>query len=106
MANRNKPWQRSQVIFGEGAGDEAHTRPEKQVLAVACGNPCALLPAVLQRKQPKERQARDIASWRIDTEDATCLARPIVTHDALTFAQHCAIVVRSLCWNLVPLYRA
>ena len=106
MANGNESRQRSQVIFGESAGDEAHARAQEQLLAVARGDPCTLLPAVLQRKQSKERQTRDIASWRIDTEDATCLARPIVTHDTLTFAQHRAVIVYSLCWNLVPLYRA
>ena len=54
VANGHVTGQWIEVWLSEYLGDQTHLGVDYNVLAVGGGNPCALLPAVLQGKESKE----------------------------------------------------
>ena len=62
------PGQRLELLLVEDVGDEAHLAQDRQVPAIGDGDPCGLLPAVLECEQAEVREPRDVPLVRADTE--------------------------------------
>ena len=70
VADRRVAVQAAQLLFVEDLGDEAHVAQHRQAAVVRDGDPGRLLAAVLEREEPEEGDARDVALRRADAEDA------------------------------------
>ena len=60
--------ERLQLLLVEDARDEAHLAQDRQVPALGDGDPCRLLPAVLECEQAEVREPRDVPLGRADPE--------------------------------------
>ncbi len=70
MADRGAARKRLQLALVEDLGDEAHVAHREHAAAVGDGDARALLAAVLQRVEREIGEAGDIATGRVDAEDA------------------------------------
>ncbi len=71
MADRDLALEAAQVLLVEDLGDEAHVAQDGEPARVRDGDARRLLPAVLEREQPEEGHARDVALGSADAEDPT-----------------------------------
>ena len=69
--------QRPQVVLVEHLMHQPHALVDVGRLAIAGGDACALLAAVLQGIQRKKGRARHVRAGRVDAEDAAGLARAV-----------------------------
>ena len=67
-----------EVFLLERLTDQAHGRVNTDRLAVAGGDPGALLASVLERVEPEEGDSGDVLSAGINPNDAASVARDIV----------------------------
>ena len=60
VADCVRPFEPLEHIFGEDVGYVAHFLMREYLIAIRRGNPCALLPAMLQGIQAQVRHARGV----------------------------------------------
>ena len=65
-------------LLVEHLADEAEVLDDGDLAVVGDGDAGALLAAVLQGVEAEEGEARDVASRRVDAEDATAVVETIV----------------------------
>src|SRR5262249_105159 len=68
--------QAAELLLVEDLGDEPEVAESGQPAVLGNGDPGRLLPAVLKREEAEVRQARHVAIWRMDAEDAAQAERP------------------------------
>ena len=73
VADRDLTLEPAQVLLVEDLGDEAHVAQDGETPVVGDGDACGLLPAMLEREEPEERNARDVAVRRANAEDTAHL---------------------------------
>ncbi len=73
MADRDLSLEPAQVLLVEDLGDEAHVPQDGESPAIGHRDAGRLLPAVLKREEPEERDACDVAVRGANAEDAAHL---------------------------------
>ena len=70
MPDRDLAVETAELLLVEHLRDEAHVPEGRDAAAIGDGDSRRLLAAVLQRKEPEVRDARDVPLGRPDPEDA------------------------------------